>query len=118
MTDHPGHIRYMTKEELVAESLRHSSNSFQQKAALVGYMSNLLTLLEGQDTSGVYNRNQIIGDEFNRCWVEFKSILKKEREDGTRKAQQQRTESGADQPGSEPRSGGEHREHGGESQRG
>lgn len=56
------------------------------KVELAGYMASLLTLLEHQDKSGVHQRSFEIGEEYNRCWIELKETIRKEREDEARKS--------------------------------
>lgn len=80
------------------------------KAERASYLVSLLSLMEGQDTSGVHNRSQVLANEFNKHWDQLKAEIQQENEDEARKRDkldkrrdQARNDRGEDQPGgSEP----------------
>jgi hypothetical protein len=55
------------------------------KQEIVSYLAGLLTLMEAQDTSGVHNRSQILGAEYNKHWDILKSTIQQENDDEARK---------------------------------
>ena len=56
-----------------------------KKTEIVTYLTGLLTLMEAQDTSGVHNRSQVLGDEYHKHWDLLKSMIEQEQADETRK---------------------------------
>lgn len=55
------------------------------KQEIVSYLTGLLALMEAQDTSGVHNRSQVLGDEYNKHWNLLKAMITAEQADETRK---------------------------------
>lgn len=55
------------------------------KQETVSYLTGLLTLMEAQDTSGVHNRSQALGDEYNKHWDLLKDLIRKDNENEARK---------------------------------